>query len=485
MLSVRSSLVLLGVLCAFGCVRESSPAPAVDRSERLPGGATSIEIAAGASFSLPAANLSPPQKAEFYAGRALAHQPWVRGPTTTDARDGLGPLYNARTCLACHVNGGRGRLPERDDAMLLQGVLLLGTGEHDARLGARPDPVYGPQLQTQSISLAHQLRHVRGIEQASLSQTIPPEAHPTLRFDEHEFTYPDGTSLTLRRPRVVLKRLAYGPLADETRISLRVAPPIHGAGLLEAIPQAAIEANADPDDRDGDGISGRVNRVWDFEHQRAAPGRFGWKASRPSLKVQVAAALASDMGITSALFHEQPCTAAQAGCLRGPHGVDEDGVEISDALLESLVQFNRGIAVPVRRKEDHPMVRQGRALFYAARCNDCHVPTATTSAKAAAPLANQTLWPYTDLLLHDMGPALADDRPDYDASGSEWRTPPLWGVGLSRAVNGARGLLHDGRARTVEEAILWHGGEGTQSREAFTRLTIDERKALVAFVKSL
>ncbi len=484
MLSARQSFVLLA-LCAVGCVRDAAHVPPLDPSERLPGGATSIDLAAGASFSLPAANLSDAQKARFYAGRALAHQPWVRGPTTTDARDGLGPLYNARTCLACHVNGGRGRVPRADDEMLLQGVLLLGSSESDPRRGATPDPVYGGQLQSQSIALAHQLRNVRGVEHANLSSSNRPEAYPHIRFEERHFSYPDGASVTLRRPRVVLKQIGYGPLAASTRMSLRMAPPILGAGLLEAIPQSAIDAGADPEDHDGDGVSGRVNWVWDFEHDRRAPGRFGWKANRASLKVQVAAALASDMGITSTLFPEQPCTEAQPECRRGPHGSDADGLEISDALLDTVVEFNQLIAVPARRKEDHPMVRQGRTLFYRARCNGCHTPSYRTGEDAPAPLAGQTIWPYTDLLLHDMGPELADGRPDYEASGSEWRTPPLWGVGLSQAVNGARGLLHDGRARSVEEAILWHGGEATKSRAAFIELDKDDRKALIAFVKSL
>lgn len=467
-----------------GCMREPVRVPPVDPSERFPGGETSTDLVAGANFSLPAANLQESDKSNFYAGRALAHQPWVRGPTTTDARDGLGPLYNARTCLACHVNGGRGRMPKSSDEALVQGTLLLGS-ESDPVHGAKPDPVYGGELQSQSVSLAHQLRHVAGMKRAPSDAAPRPEAYPYVRFEEREFIYPDGSKVKLRRPKIVLEKMGYGPLAEGSRVGMRIAPPIQGVGLLQAIPQEAISARADPDDMNGDGISGRINTVWDFETRKPGPGRFGLKANRANLKNQVAAALAGDMGIVNSLFPNQPCSAAQSACARGPHGIDQDGLEISDELLDLIVEFNRSIAVPVRRKEDHPMVRRGRELFYRARCDSCHAPSYTTGSDAPIHLANQRIWPYTDLLLHDMGDDLADGRPDYQATGSEWRTPPLWGVGLSQAVNGERGLLHDGRARSVEEAILWHGGEAKISRRRYTELPKPDRRALGAFVRSL
>lgn len=475
---------MLLFLVAAGCVRTPERHPAVDLSERLPGGGTSIGIATGVSFSLPAANLPESKKPDFYAGRALAHQPWVRGQTTTDARDGLGPLYNARTCLACHANGGRGALPNDETEMVIDGVVLLGAGS-DPVQGAIPDPTYGTQLQSQSTSLAHQLRHVRGVEQANLRPGVRPEAYPYVRHHTTRFEYGDGEVIELRRPELVIKNHGYGAFARGITAALRIAPPIHGAGLIDAIAQRDIDARADPDDGNGDGISGRVNIAWDFERGRPAPGRFGLKANRVNLENQVAAALAGDMGISNRLFPSQPCSANQPACAAGPHGVDAEGLEISDELLSMIVDFNRSIAVPERRMEDHPMVRRGRELFFDVGCNGCHTPSYTTTAQAPEHLAGQRIWPYTDLLLHDMGPGLADGRPDYAASGREWRTPPLWGVGLSRAVNGAVGLLHDGRARSVEEAIVWHGGEAKASRDRYAKLSAEDRRALRAFVKSL
>ncbi|MEM6730196.1 MAG: di-heme oxidoredictase family protein [Myxococcota bacterium] len=493
-LRMRRLAGLAFVLSATACTRTPASdlprAPAPQASERAPGGATSTRFEPAPSFALPAANLPESARPHFYAGRALAHQPWVKAPTTTDARDGLGPLYNARTCLACHVNGGRGRVPESSHEMLVQGVVALSVPGRDPIAGVVPEPRYGAQLQSQSVALAHQLRAaLNPVELASLgreSTGAAPEAYPYLRYTEEDFVYPDGHVVALRRPSLELRDLNYGAMSEQVRTSVRVAPPILGAGLIDAIPQSAIHANEDPNDRDGDGISGRVNQVWDFDAKKPAPGRFGWKANRANLRIQVAAALAGDMGITNPVFPKQPCSSAQTACALGPHGPDANGHEINEKLLELVVEFNRNLGVPLRRKADHPMVQRGRTVFYAANCQSCHAPSYVTRRdEERAQLSEQTIWPYSDFLLHDMGPNLADGRDEYAASGSEWRTAPLWGVGLSRAVNGAAGLLHDGRARTVEQAILWHGGEARTSREHFVALPSDDRAALIAFVKSL
>lgn len=460
--------------------------PALAAEENYPGGAGSVSIQPFASFMLPAANLPEDLKPDFHAGKALAHQPWIKAPTTTDARDGLGPIYNARTCLACHANGGRGSIPDSPEEMLITGVLRLSIPGADTVHGVIPEPVYGGQFQSQSVSLSHQLRHVAGIDSVNTKGEVKPEGYVHVNWTYDNFVYPDGEKLSLRRPDVEIRQLGYGEMHADTLISLRNAPPIHGMGLLQEIPQAAINELADPDDKDGNGISGRVNQVWDFSAQRSAPGRFGLKANTANIRDQVAAAFRNDVGIVSSVFPDQPCSDAQETCLNAAHGSDNDGLEINDSLLKLVVDFNRSLAVPQRRKPDHPMVLKGREQFYRAGCANCHNPSFTTAETSQFPhLSGQTIWPYSDLLLHDMGPDLADGRADYSASGSEWRTAPLWGVGLSNAVNGSRQFLHDGRARSVEEAIVWHGGEAQRSRDFFVALEKSDRRALIAFVRSL
>ncbi|MDD9942636.1 MAG: thiol oxidoreductase [Myxococcales bacterium] len=484
--------------CESGAVAASSRAggatasgrfepPPERTSEVMPGGATSISQPAGAppAFDLPAANLRPDQRTAFYAGRALARQPWVKAPSSTDARDGLGPLYNARSCLACHVRGGRGRVSTADGQLSTATLVRLSLPGRDPSVGVLPEPTYGTQLQLRSIALREQLPGSGGRSGVRLS-SIPAEAGVAVRWLEQAYRYPDGSEVVLRRPEIALEGLGYGPLHAETRIGLRHTPPLHGLGLLALIDQEDIARLADPDDRDGDGVSGRQNRVWDPIDGRARPGRFGLKANQASLRVQVAAALRTDVGITSSVFPEQPCTAAQPRCQRAPGGALAGEAEISDDLLALLVGFVRSIGVPRRRTADHPLVRRGRGLFYRTGCASCHAPSFVTGSDPSAPhLSGQEIWPYTDLLLHDMGPGLSDGRRDYLAAGSEWRTPPLWGVGLARAVRKDVGLLHDGRARTVEEAVLWHDGEARASRERYAGLAARDRRALLSFVRSL
>lgn len=454
-------------------------------SERLPGGATSVSYRPSPSFLLPAANLGPRERPDFYAGRALAEQPWIKAPSSTTARDGLGPLYNARTCVACHLRGGHGLSPHQSGPLAMATLVRLSLDGVDAKRGVVPEPTYGAQLQAQSVALAHQLRNVSGVTEA-LSADVPPEASIRVDWIEEPHTYPDGDLVMLRRPRIELTKLGYGPLAPNARFGLRHAPPLHGLGLLELIPQSELDRRADPDDRDGDGVSGRVNRVWDPVTRSTRPGRFGLKANQPSLQAQVAAAFHGDIGITSSLFPTLPCTERQVQCLRSPHGAGADQPEISDSLLSLVVDFNRSIGVPIRRQPEHPTVKRGRTLFHQSGCPSCHTPHFTTGNDPKRPhLSFQEIWPYTDLLLHDMGEGLADGRSDFLATGSEWRTAPLWGVGLSRAIDNEIGLLHDGRARNVEEAVLWHDGEARRSREKFERLSMEDRKALLAFVRSL
>ena len=300
-------------------------------------------------------------------------------------------------------------------------------------------------------------------------------------------SFPDGTSFSLRKPQWRVVEPAYGPLDPTLRVSPRLAPSLPGAGLLEAIPEAALLARADPDDRDGDGISGRPNLVRDVRSGATVMGRFGWKALQPTVRQQVASALRNDIGITSDLYAEQPCSQAQEACLRAPSGGDlPSGNEISAFLLDALVRFTATLAVATRAHASQPRVREGRDVFDRIGCAGCHTPSfVTDTASAVREAGGQRVWPYSDLLLHDMGRDLGDDVPEAAASGSEWRTAPLWGLGSAARDATRTSLLHDGRARSVTEAILWHGGEARRSRDAFVALPRAQREALAAFLESL
>jgi CxxC motif-containing protein (DUF1111 family) len=333
------------------------------------------------------------------------------------------------------------------------------------RQGLIAEPVYGGQLQDVAIPGA------------------APEGKVRVSYTTERVTLKDGTAIELQKPELQISQLGYGAMHPHTLFSLRVAPPMIGLGLLEAIPEATLLANADPDDRDGDGISGRANQVWDHASQSSRLGRFGWKAGQPSLNQQNADAFFNDMGLSTTLIAGSSCTAAQQDCLQLPHGGES---EVSDHILAQVLFYTRNLAVPARRQVDDPQVLKGKGLFHQAGCQGCHTPSFTTAADAAEPeLANQLIRPYSDLLLHDMGDGLADNRPEFQASGREWRTPPLWGIGLTETVNGHTRFLHDGRARNPLEAILWHGGEAEGARQAVMAFDAEQRTALLAFLDSL
>lgn len=474
--------LLVAAIVTSSC-EQSAKAPPLLSSESLPGGAATLLSQAVVVFDAPVANLPPELKSSFYAGKALAEQPWVKAPTATTARDGLGPLYNARSCMSCHINGGRGRMPQAPDELLTQGVLrlsMVGEKSFVQELGVAPHPVLGDQLQTQSVALSHQLRHVSF---NSSAMEVQPEAYIYLRWQDQSFTFPDGELQALRYPQVFIENNSIELQHSEVLTSLRSAPAVLGAGLIEAIPQAAINAIADAQHASDTGISGRVNRVWDPLTQSFQAGRFGWKASRANLAVTVAAAFVNDVGITNPIFPQQPCTEEQLDCLRSSHGSAPDQVELPQHLLDLVELFTQNLAVP--RSRLTPQTQQGREYFYASGCQQCHQPSFVTGEHAQPHLSRQTIWPYSDFLLHDMGDSLADGRSDFAASGQEWRTPPLWGIGVSKKVNGIATLLHDGRARNVTEAILWHGGEAQKAKEKFIHLPKQQRRALVQFVESL
>ncbi len=334
-----------------------------------------------------------------------------------------------------------------------------------------PEPTYGGQFQDLSIQ-GHQ-----------------GEGHMDIRYEYFDVTLADGTIVQLRRPHYTATDLKYGPMQKNVLISPRLTPPMIGLGLLDAIPSQDILLFADPDDQDSDGISGKANMVWSVLKQKIMLGRFGWKAGSPSVKEQSAGAFSGDIGLSTSL-HKNPagdCTPNQTFCLKAPHGVDKkSGVEVTDEMLDLVTFYASNLAVPRRRDPQKMSVLKGKSLFHSIGCASCHRPSFKTGPLAKNKhLSQQLIWPYTDMLLHNMGEGLADHRPEGKADGFEWRTPPLWGVGLTKTVNGHENLLHDGRARSVEEAILWHGGEALKARDAYSKLSKAERMWLVEFVRSL
>lgn len=439
---------------------------AVSPAERLPGGLGSNELLLGPNAFSPAlSTLTTEEQLGFFSGNAFFGDAWVQAPSSTDARDGLGPVFNARSCGACHSKDGRGRPPLTPEEPVLGLLFRLSIPGAASDEPPRPDLVYGDQLQPFGID------------------GVPGEATPRVEVEEVHGSYGDGTPWTLLAPRYHLDAPQFGPLPEDLQVSPRVAPQVIGVGLLEAIPAADIIAGADPDDADGDGISGRVQWVPEPRTGELAVGRFGWKGDQPTLEGQTAGALHGDMGLTSSLARGPVCSEAQAACAASPDGGDP---EVSDLIFTRMVQYLQFLSVPARASWDAPEVRRGKAVFMRLGCASCHTPEHRTADDAVSPaLAGQRIFPYTDLLLHDMGEGLADDRPVFQASGREWKTPPLWGVGRIPKVNGHDRLLHDGRARGVAEAILWHGGEAQAARDGFVALSADERAALLTFVESL
>ncbi len=440
---------------------------------------TSAEHGA-AAYSLPIPMLNSKQAKRFAAGKEQFNEAWVVAPDPSGVW-GLGPTFNEDRCAHCHAANGRSAaVTEGHDAVRgpLVRLSLAGSDEYGAPL---PHPVYGDQLQN------------RGIE-----GRVPPEGRIIVNYREREVRFADGEVIRLRDPQLEFRDLQFGEIDATTLTSLRVAPQLVGLGLLEGVPEKTILGYAEQ--QLAQGISGKPNYVWDVENERRQLGRFGWKANQPSVRQQVAAAFMGDIGATSYLFQSENCPAAQTACLDTPSAASCGGQggcggntfrpEVNPSRLSNITLYLRTLSVPARRNPLDPVVRRGEQLFASAQCSTCHVPESRIGSEAEIPqeiaaAANATIRPYTDLLLHDMGDDLADGRPDFEASGREWRTPPLWSIGLLPVVNGHSDLLHDGRARNVSEAILWHGGEAEPAREAFRTMPAADRAALVEFVESL
>ncbi|WP_337158597.1 di-heme oxidoredictase family protein [Pseudomonas putida] len=473
-----ASLLRLSPLLLVTALAACDDAPRFTQAEpgeALSAGKATVQRSDRNAFSLPSANLSPQRRLDFSVGNSFFRNPWVIAPSTTTARDGLGPLFNTNACQNCHVRDGRGHPPEPNASNAVSMLVRLSIPDQPQyakeieRLGVVPEPVYGTQLQDMAVP------------------GVAPEGKVRVAYTTQTVTFKDGHTVELRRPALQITQLGYGPMHPETRFSARVAPPMIGLGLLEAIPEAAILANADPDDRNGDGIRGRANQVWDQAMNRTVLGRFGWKAGQPNVNQQNVHAFAGDMGLTSTLQPVDDCTPAQLDCLAAPNGDGAGGEkEVSDNILRLVTFYTRNLGVPARRDVGAPQVLAGKNLFFQAGCQGCHTPQFTTGPDTHEPeLANQVIRPYSDLLLHDMGPDLADNRSEFKASGQDWRTPPLWGIGLTETVSGHTQFLHDGRARNLLEAVLWHGGEAEAARNHVLTFNAEQRTALLAFLNSL
>ena len=396
-------------------------------------------------------------------GKALFERLWVSAPSSTRAADGLGPLFNARACSSCHQGGGRASV------VLKQGTLPPGAGlvlrvgaEQDGRLV--PHVILGGQVQTMAVA------------------GVLTEGQLHVSFETHREQLADGTAVELRRPRFAIT--GWEGLKDLAWMSPRLAPNLHGVGLLERVPLSRLAALADPDDLDRDGISGAI-ATGRYGDEGIAPGHFGWKADQPDLAHQISAAFHSDIGLSTPLLPEPwgDCTVAESGCRAAPQGAEPGAVEVDGGVVDLIATYLSALPAPGGRTTAVDAAR-GATIFTAIGCAACHTPQ-----QPAELAAGRATWfsPYSDLLLHDMGDGLADRAADDSVSrvrdAREWRTAPLWGLGARVAQAGS--LLHDGRARSVLEAILWHGGEAAPAKKRATELPPADRAALIAFLEGL
>ena len=453
------ALALLLCGCGDGGPTAPSDGPASDKA--LSGGGATVFDAASTAFENPVPGLDPEQMARFLAGDAAFEAVFVSAPA--EVNGGLGPLFNQTSCVGCHGRDGRGRSGFGEAAPFIGSALMRASlpGASSEHPGApAPVPGFGVQIGDRAIF------------------GVTPEARVEVSYVEEKGRFADGETYILRHPIYDLVD-TYIDLPAGVLTSARMAPPAFGRGLLEAIHESEILALADPGDADGDGVSGRPNYVFDVEAGRTVLGRFGWKANNPTLRQQAAAAYREDLGVTTPYFPRESATGQQQA-----DGIADDP-ELPGEILDDVVFYLATLAVPARRNTEDPLAQRGEELFARAGCATCHLPTLYTGPHEVDALSNQTIHPYTDLLLHDMGDGLADNRPDYEADGREWRTPPLWGIGLTATVNGVPAFLHDGRAATLMEAIMFHGGEGESAREAVREMSAGDRRALITFLASL
>jgi CxxC motif-containing protein (DUF1111 family) len=454
--TVLLSLLILSVLILTQC-RKIDEFPEDQFDDRLSGGSQTVFDVTSHAFTSEFSGMSAYDEFVHGMGDDAFEQSFVTAPSTIN--NGLGPAFNNVSCRSCHHNDGRG-VPSAggQHSSLLMRISYPGAGPNGESL---PVPGYGTQVQDQSVYGKN------------------PEAKVIITYTSQTAHFADGVEYTLHTPTYTLTNL-HEPINGNYLLSPRLAPPVFGLGLLEAISEEAILQNADPSDVNGDGISGKANYVWDPYNQRRMLGRFGLKSNTATLLTQVAAAYNNDIGITSSLFPTET--------VHGQPQMDEydDDYELTDEILNAAKFYVQTLQVPARRNVTNEEVIRGKEIFMNAKCGSCHIPTFNTAVNVAFPyVSNQRIHPYTDLLVHDMGSGLADNRPDFLADGNEWRTPALWGLGLYETVNYPAYYLHDGRANTIMEAIMWHGGEAEQSALFVKNLSTADRNALLKFLKSL
>ncbi|WP_440056705.1 di-heme oxidoreductase family protein (plasmid) [Pseudoalteromonas sp. T1lg65] len=498
-----------------------------DEQEHLSAGqATTSQINENAfGQALPAIVSTPKLDAVFKAGDHIFRS----------NHDGQGPIFNQTSCQGCHLKDGRGELPATIDETMTSTFFRVGTSE------AAIEPTYGDQLQVFGTALNGQGGLLAKYQGAVMEGVAYGEAKTWIEYDTIEGEFADGERYTLRQPIYKASDLSYGDFVENVRFSARVSPHVFGSGLLESIPEEQILAHQDEQDSNKDGISGRAaftHHPLTGEKQLA---RFGYKAVTATVLQQITGAYRGDMGVTTSVTPKEVCTEAQAACIEQANTEQDkyhDGVDLNDVDLAQVEFYNRTLAVPKRRGYDEntqswdPQILNGRAEFFAANCHSCHVPRFKTGEAVGSHLGDvdlislqnsrtnitaleqQVIYPFSDLLLHDMGGScqvfrelktgeacdgssgnaclyvqrctgLADGRPEGEATGTEWKTPPLWGLGLVNRVNQRATFLHDGRARNIQEAILWHAGEAEAAKQHFVNLPKQKRQALLAFLGSL
>lgn len=464
---IKSKWILTVCVCVGFCIN--------------PPGTFANSVFSKNAFSKPSVNLDNESRLDFFLGESFFSRMWVIAPSSTQASDGLGPLYNARSCMSCHPNNGRALAPFKhaDDASMLVARVSIPVQSNNLKLqriadrvSYVPEPTYGMQMQYFAIP-GHKA-----------------ESRLQVYYKESRITLGDGSVVRLRKPQYDFMQLNYGALHSQVRISPRVAPQLIGLGLLAAIDEQEILSRHDPDDHNADGISGRVNRVWSQDTKKVQVGRFGYKASVSSINEQTQSAFSRDLGLSVPYFSDAygDCTSRQTECIAAPNGNSPqyENLEVHQQVVDLVNTYVSNIDVPEQRRVSKDSVLAGKKLFEQIGCNACHTPsyqlTATTSSEEGR---FQSISPYTDLLLHDMGEGLADHFPEGEASGREWRTAPLWGIGLTKYVSGQAQFLHDGRARSLIEAILWHGGEAQTHRDKVISLDRASREQLLTFIESL
>lgn len=452
---LKSTLLLIPILIVSACAGNDEPNESIEEKS---GGETTVFISGSKAFSLPAPNLSAVHLNRHLKGDIAFEATFVSNPSPVNG--GLGPVFNNNSCVSCHTTDGRAQFPADINAMsgIFLKISMPGKDEHG---GPLPVPAFGTQLQHQSI--------YGYISEAKLKVT----------FEEKTVILKDGTTVNLRKPVFSIIN-PYTALPAGVLSSPRIGMPVFGLGLLEAIRETAILTNADEYDIDKDSISGRPNYVWDPINNKKALGRFGWKAGTPSILLQSAGAYNEDMGLTN------PLKPIENSFNQNNYDPSSVHPEVTEETLADVTFYCQTLGVPAARNINDPQVIAGKKLFNKLKCNACHIETFVTATHPELPeMSNQKIHPYTDMLLHDMGEGLADNREEFTANGREWKTRPLWGIGLTEITSGHTNFLHDGRARSITEAILWHGGEAETSKEAFRQLSTSDREALLKFINAL